>query len=72
MYTHSGQNRPDDFENILDKKAFFMRTFEEEMLIRSHTTTLIQIFCELLLNYQVIFKGVRVADDTFFRNSECE
>ena len=39
--------------------------FEGEMLIRSRTTTLHQIFCELLLHSQVIFKSMKVADDTF-------
>ena len=34
------------------------------MLIRSQTTTLLQIFYELLLYSQVIFKSMRVADDT--------
>ena len=42
------------------------------MLIRSQGTTLLQIFCELKLYSQVIFKSMRVADDTFKRNSECE
>ena len=42
------------------------------MLIRSHATTLLQIFCELLLYSQVNFKSMRVADDTFLWNSECE
>ena len=42
------------------------------MLIRSQATTLLQMFCELLLYSQVILKGMRVADDTFWRNSKCE
>ena len=42
------------------------------MLIISITTTLLQIFCELLLYCQVTLKIVRVADDTFERNFECE
>ena len=42
------------------------------MLIRSRATTLLQIFCELLLYSQVIFKSMRVADDAFLWNSECE
>ena len=42
------------------------------MLIRSQGTTLLQIFCDLLLYSQVIFKGMRVADDTLERNSKCE
>ena len=35
------------------------------MLIGSQTTTLLQIFCEPSLYSQVIFKSMRVADDTF-------
>ena len=42
------------------------------MLIISQTTTLLQIFCELSLYSRVIFKSMRVADDPFQRNSECE
>ena len=38
------------------------------MLIRSRATTLLQMFCELSLYSQVIFKSMRVADDTFWRN----
>ena len=42
------------------------------MLIRCQITTLLQIFCELLLYSQVIFRSMRVADDTFRRNFECK
>ena len=42
------------------------------MLIRSHTTTLLQIFGKLLLYSQVIFKSMKVADDASKSNSECE
>ena len=42
------------------------------MLIRRQTTNLLQIFCELSLYTQVIFKSMRVADDTFQITSECE
>ena len=38
----------------------------------SQTTTHLQIFCELSLYSQIIFKSMRVADDTFQTNSECE
>ena len=40
-------------------------------MIRSQTTTLRQIFYEILLCSQVIFKSMKVADDTFQRNYEC-
>ena len=42
------------------------------MLIRSQITTLLHIFCELPLYSQVIFKSIKVADDTSKSNSDCE
>ena len=42
------------------------------MLIRRQTTYLLQIFCEILLYSQVIFKSMRVPDNTFWRMSKCE
>ena len=64
LFTLIGQKRPDDFGNISLTKAFFSKTFEGEMLIRSQTTTHIQILGALLLYFQVIFISMRVADDT--------
>ena len=42
------------------------------MFIRILPTTLLQIFCENLLYFQVIFKSMKIADNTFPGNSECE
>ena len=42
------------------------------MLVRKQTPNLLQIFCKLLLYSQVIFKSMRVPDDTFWRKSKCE
>ena len=42
------------------------------MLVISQTTTLLQIFYELLLYSLVIFRSIRIADDTIQRNSEFE
>ena len=42
------------------------------MLTRRKITTLLQIFHEPKLFSQVIFKSMRIADDTFQGNSECE
>ena len=42
------------------------------MFERSQTTTLLQLFCELLLYSKVILKSMKVADDTIYRISECE
>ena len=42
------------------------------MFIRILPTTLLQIFCENLLYFQVIYKSMKIADNTFLENSECE
>ena len=42
------------------------------MLIRRQTTNLHQIFCEISLHSQVIFKSMKVADDISRRTLECE
>ena len=42
------------------------------MFIRILPTTLLQILCENLLYFQVIFKSMKIADDAFLGNSECE
>ena len=42
------------------------------MFIRILPTTLLQIFCVNLLYFQVILKSMKIADDTFLGNSECE
>ena len=42
------------------------------MFIRILPTTLLQVFCENLLYFQVIFRSMKIADDTFLGNSECE
>ena len=60
------------FWKYLTYKSFLWKTFEGEMLMRCHTTTLLQIFCEVSLYSQVIFKSMRVADETFSRNCECQ
>ena len=54
------------------QKRFYQKIFEGEMFIRILPTTLLQIFCENLLYFQVIFKSMKIADDTFLENSECE
>ena len=51
---------------------FSPKRFEGEMFIRILQTTLLQIFCKNLLYFQVIFKSMKIADDTFLGNSECE
>ena len=42
------------------------------MLIRRQTTNLLQIFCEIWLHSQVIFKSMKVADDILRGTLECE
>ena len=50
----------------------FLETYEGEMIIRSQTTTLLQIFCELSLCSQVIFKSMKVANVRFWWSLKCE
>ena len=40
-----------------------MKTFDGELLISCQTTTHIEIFCEISLCSEVIFKKMREADD---------
>ena len=47
------------------QKQFERKHLREEVFIRSHTITLVQIS----LYYKVTFKSMRVADDTFWWNS---
>ena len=42
------------------------------MLITRQTPNLLQIFCEILLPSQVIFKSMKVADDISRETLECE
>ena len=68
LLTHLHSERPKEarqFWKYFTYKSILMKTFEGEMLIRSQTKTLLQIYCELSLYSQVIFKSMRVADDTF-------
>ena len=53
-----------------------MKIFEKVMLIRSQATTLLQIFCELLLYSQNTFKSMILSNGTLSVNglicvSEC-
>ena len=73
--THSHSERPKEAWQIwkyFTYKSILLKIFEGGMLIRSQTTTLLQIFYEILLCSQVIFKSMEKADDTFQRNSECQ
>ena len=44
----------------------------KEILIRRQTPTFLQIFCEPQLHFQIIFKSMRVSDDTQWHNFGCE
>ena len=55
----------DYFVDIFLTKAFLSKNFEGEMFIRILPTTLLQIFCKNLLYFQVIYKSMKIADNTF-------
>ena len=66
------ENRPDTFEGISLVRAYFEKIFEGEMLIRTQSSTLLQIFRESMLFSLVIIKSMKVSDENFPGNSECE
>ena len=45
------------------------KIFDGDMLIRTLTTTLLQIFLKINLNFQVIVKSIKDPDDNFKMNS---
>ena len=53
------------------QKHFFLNIWEG-MLIRRQTTYLLQIFCEISLYFQVVFKSMKAADDIWRGTRECE
>ena len=66
--THLHLERPKEagcFWKYFTYEGIFMKVFEGEMFIRSQTITLLQIFCEFMHYFKVIFKTMRVADVTF-------
>ena len=44
------------------------KIFEEEILMGTFPTTLLQIFCEIILNSHIIVKSVLDPDDNFTRS----
>ena len=73
--THLHSERPKGawrFWKYFPYKSIFFKTFEWQMLIRRQTTNLLQIFCEIWLHSQVIFKSMKVADDISRGTLECE
>ena len=64
--THLHSERPKEawrFWKYFPYKSILLKTIEWEVLIRIQTTNLLQIFCEISLHSQVIFKSMKVADD---------
>ena len=50
----------------------FWKKYLKRMVIRNETTTILKVFCELSLYFEVIFQSMAKADDSFRRTSECE
>ena len=46
-------------------KASFEKIAEGEMLVRTQSTTLFQIFCKIILYFLVIFKSMKELDNIF-------
>ena len=50
-------------------KSKVMKIFDEEMSIRTLPTTLLQIFCKVILNFRVIVKSITDPDENLWKNS---
>ena len=53
----------------VSSKSMVGEIFEREMLIRTLLTTLLQIFCQTILNAEFIIKSILDPDDNIWRNS---
>ena len=51
-----------------DKEKHLIKIFIGEMLIRTLPTSLLQIFCKIILNSKVIVKSIIDPDDNFCNN----
>ena len=54
---HSGQNQPDNFDEIFEAKAYLGKIFEGEMVNRTLPTTLLEIFCKSIFNSKINVKS---------------
>ena len=45
------------------------KIYEGEMLFQTSPATLLQIFCKIILNFQVIVRSIGGPDDNFWRSS---
>ena len=52
--------------NISSSNIFLtiQKIFDGELFIRTLSTTLLQIFCDFMLHFKVIFESLKVPDDT--------
>ena len=58
------------FWGYLLSKNIFQEIFDGEILATTKLTTLLQMFCELLLYSRVIFRWIKDPDNNFKRKSE--
>ena len=69
MPTVSGaQNFHHYVGHIFDNRVLFQKIFEEEMLIRTQPTTLLQMFQEFLITFKLISKSFIDPDNIFGMN----
>ena len=75
VLTHLHSEQPKEawlFWEYFPYKSIFLETSEWELSIRRQTINLLQIFCEISLHSQVIFKSMKVADTISRGTLECE
>ena len=56
--------------NLIPGKSIFREIFEGMIFYRTIPTTLLQIFCKIILNSKVIVKSIVVPDGNWKWNSE--
>ena len=66
---HSGQKKPDNFDEILQSKVTLRKIFVGEMSFRTFPITLLHIFCKIVSISKVIVRSIEEPDDKFSRYS---
>ena len=62
---HWQLKQPNGFGDIFQSKAFFVKMFEGDMIIRTIPVSVLQIFCKIIVNFEVFIKGIISSDDNF-------
>ena len=65
---HSGWKQSGNFNEMFWQMHYWKKIFEEQTLLNSLPTTLLQIFCKIIHKSEVIGKSIMDPDDNSLRN----